>query len=615
MKYLNNLRYIEIALFISFLPLFFTIPFFMKLFVIVGILNIVFYKKNIFIPIFGFIMLFLSFYSSFNVAGLFFETFVKFLISLLSFGVILQLLEKKINFYLILSPFLFMMFSLFLYHNIYMLFYIVFEIWIFIVLLLLSKIDNLKIALKEGSLIFLFSLPFVILMFLFFPRFHLNFNKFGFKSNSYVGTVFSKDLEISDKNIIKSNRIVMEVKFLNKIPNSLYFRGNVLSKNIGKIWYEEDSKNRAVLGKSSNLIVYQLKQYPTNQKFIFALDLPIEAPTKSMLNNDFVIKSYKPLVNVENIRMNSYTDFTIKQKPSKITLFFDKNHNLDSQKIAKQFLKIKNPEQRLKKIEQFFIKQKIKYTLSPKNLDGYNIVDSLFKQKEGYCIHFASAFALFCRMAGIHSRIVTGFLGDKNEMYKNYLVIKEKDAHAWVEVNIDNEWRRVEPTNFAYSEKLSNNKNIERNSITKSENHSFMSKFELFIMYSRFNIEYWVLNYNYFKQQKFFKFLNNREFLMKFIGIVILVIVFILFLYFILKREKCEYEEICLMNKLLKKLKYKRTYETFEKILSSYNDEKLNEIKDLFNKIHFYKSSKDDIKKLKRLIKEYNFKKIKEDKR
>ena len=53
---------------------------------------------------------------------------------------------------------------------------------------------------------------------------------------------------------------------------------------------------------------------------------------------------------------------------------------------------------------------------------------------DGYCQHFAGAMALLLRMGGIPARVATGFSpGGYSERRKAWIV-RDTDAHAWVEV-------------------------------------------------------------------------------------------------------------------------------------------------------------------------------------
>lgn len=80
--------------------------------------------------------------------------------------------------------------------------------------------------------------------------------------------------------------------------------------------------------------------------------------------------------------------------------------------------------------------------------DGEDAVDYfLFEQREGYCIHFASAQTILCRSLGIPARYVQGIaLGDGKKPYK-WLDVPSSSAHAWCEVYINGfGWMRMDAT-------------------------------------------------------------------------------------------------------------------------------------------------------------------------
>jgi hypothetical protein len=51
------------------------------------------------------------------------------------------------------------------------------------------------------------------------------------------------------------------------------------------------------------------------------------------------------------------------------------------------------------------------------------------------------------RAAGIPARVVTGYQGGELNTVGNYMIVRQADAHAWVEVWLNDEgWTRVDPT-------------------------------------------------------------------------------------------------------------------------------------------------------------------------
>ncbi|MDI6874520.1 transglutaminase TgpA family protein [Candidatus Solincola sp.] len=106
------------------------------------------------------------------------------------------------------------------------------------------------------------------------------------------------------------------------------------------------------------------------------------------------------------------------------------------------------PMQRVRAIEDF-LRREYAYSLDvPPLPPGEDAVDYfLFEARRGYCEHFATAHAVLCRLAGVPSRVVTGYAtGDYNPVTGLYEVSLD-DAHAWVEVYLVGVgWVTREPT-------------------------------------------------------------------------------------------------------------------------------------------------------------------------
>ena len=70
-----------------------------------------------------------------------------------------------------------------------------------------------------------------------------------------------------------------------------------------------------------------------------------------------------------------------------------------------------------------------------------------FETKIGYCSYFATTLATILRAGGIEAHVVTGYMGGEWNAFGNYWLVKQSDAHAWVEVKRpDGSWQRLDPT-------------------------------------------------------------------------------------------------------------------------------------------------------------------------
>ena len=99
-------------------------------------------------------------------------------------------------------------------------------------------------------------------------------------------------------------------------------------------------------------------------------------------------------------------------------------------------------DERAKRIVRFFVSG-FRYTLSD---PASSIREFLFRKRAGYCEHFAAGLALLLRGAGIPSRVAAGYLGGEWNGVGKYLIVRQSDAHAWVEAWIDGRWVTLDAT-------------------------------------------------------------------------------------------------------------------------------------------------------------------------
>ena len=95
-----------------------------------------------------------------------------------------------------------------------------------------------------------------------------------------------------------------------------------------------------------------------------------------------------------------------------------------------------------------YLQTQFGYTLEQKAGGSDPVSDFLFNVREGHCEYFATTMALMLRSQGIATRVVTGFQqGDYNET-ADVFVVRQRHAHAWVEVYFPGEeaWVTFDPT-------------------------------------------------------------------------------------------------------------------------------------------------------------------------
>lgn len=89
------------------------------------------------------------------------------------------------------------------------------------------------------------------------------------------------------------------------------------------------------------------------------------------------------------------------------------------------------------------------YTTDFVGVSGPEAIDEfLFEHRRGHCEYFASALVVLLRTQGIPARLVTGFLGAERSTLEGYLVVRQLNAHAWVEAWDDSSqrWITLDPT-------------------------------------------------------------------------------------------------------------------------------------------------------------------------
>jgi protein-glutamine gamma-glutamyltransferase len=78
---------------------------------------------------------------------------------------------------------------------------------------------------------------------------------------------------------------------------------------------------------------------------------------------------------------------------------------------------------------------------------SHPLEEFLFTRKTGYCEHYATAMVVMLRTVGIPARLVTGFLATEWNEYGSYFTVRQRDAHAWVEVYFPHSgWITMDPT-------------------------------------------------------------------------------------------------------------------------------------------------------------------------
>jgi hypothetical protein len=94
-----------------------------------------------------------------------------------------------------------------------------------------------------------------------------------------------------------------------------------------------------------------------------------------------------------------------------------------------------------------YLREHYRYSLKELPVGGDPLATFLFDVRQGNCEYFASALAVMLRSLGIPTRVVNGYLGGEWNAYGEYYLIRQSNAHSWVEAYFaDTGWLRLDPT-------------------------------------------------------------------------------------------------------------------------------------------------------------------------
>jgi transglutaminase-like putative cysteine protease len=410
--------------------------------------------------------------------------------------------------------------SQFLYlQNIFMAAYIFFVCCMLLGTLILmnSQRPQLRIAIIQSCLIVAQAIPFMIAMFVFFPRLEApNWMLFSDKHGAKTG--LSDTLEPgSISRLGKSDELVFRVKFSGPVPQprERYWRGPVFSKTDGKRWTQIKNNNpgsvKDAVTNSGPSYRYTLLQEAQRKNWVFALDIATEFPQNTIRNSKFqLLAKHNP---------NDRTEYKIISSPNYNTgsiSEFEHNENIQlpgkpSSRITKLVRQLRghvgNPELFIENLLNYFSQKDFYYTLHPPLMPEKPIETFLFDSRYGFCSHYATAFVYLMRVANIPARVVTGYQGGELNKVGGFLEIRQANAHAWAEVWLDLQgWVRFDPTAAVAPERIEQDVNVDLQIASGEVNFMLTNNTNLISKWIKQtgllwnNVDYqwqrWVINYS-----------------------------------------------------------------------------------------------------------------------
>lgn len=305
--------------------------------------------------------------------------------------------------------------------------------------------------------------PLAILLFVVFPR--LSGPLWSLPEDGMAQSGLSDSMRPgSIGELSQSSEVAFRVEFDGAPPpyHERYWRGPVFKQFDGYAWSAGRTSARVTPSLNSSAsesshIEYTVMLQPHRQEWMFALDapssLPIssgaagasQAPLASLLADGQLIAN-EPVERITRYQQSSILSDRLPapQRPDASSLYTPDN-NPDAIALGQQLaLTHSTPQSIAAALLLRFSETPFRYTLRPRLLGDAPVDEFLFDTREGFCEHYASAFAVVMRAAGIPARIVTGYLG--GEMNGDYMIVRQSDAHAWTELWIDGTWHRYDPT-------------------------------------------------------------------------------------------------------------------------------------------------------------------------
>jgi transglutaminase-like putative cysteine protease len=310
--------------------------------------------------------------------------------------------------------------------------------------------------LRRAGVLMLQGVPLMTVLFLLFPR--VQGPLWGLPQDAYAGlSGLSDNMSPGSLNsLILSDAVAFRAEFRDghtPDPKDLYWRGPVLWDYDGRTWTAPRIvQNTEELPAGEPLVEYTVTLEPHNKRWLFALEFPGQRPPRSIATRDMQLLSFTPVRSRLRYDMRSSVGAAYGAGDDQSVLSRSLRLPDDSNPRTAAFaaeLRRKHPDNRnlVAAVLAMFRNENFVYTLSPPLLGAQPVDEFLFDTRRGFCEHYASAFTVLMRAAGIPARVVTGYLGGEVNPVGGYVLVRQADAHAWAEIWLENiGWIRVDPT-------------------------------------------------------------------------------------------------------------------------------------------------------------------------
>jgi transglutaminase-like putative cysteine protease len=306
--------------------------------------------------------------------------------------------------------------------------------------------------LRSSAVMLLQAAPLVLVLFVLFPR--LEGPLWGMPEDAYAGMTGLGDSMAPGNlsHLAQSDKVAFRVRFDGPVPDSqyLYWRGPVLDRFDGRRWERQHRRGAPPqVVERGRVVSYHMTLEPHNRPWLLALEMPGPENTVGSLTPANELVAAKLIRDRKQYHLSSYllsrqSGLAPIDRQSNTAL--PPNSNPRTRALGQRWRSLP-PGQRVAKALDFIRDQPFYYTLEPPRLGRDAMDEFLFDSRRGFCEHYAGAFTLLMRAAGLPARVVTGYQGGEFNPLGGYLLVRQRNAHAWSEVWLpDSGWTRVDPT-------------------------------------------------------------------------------------------------------------------------------------------------------------------------
>jgi transglutaminase-like putative cysteine protease len=302
------------------------------------------------------------------------------------------------------------------------------------------------------------SVPVMLVLFLLFPRVPGPFWSMPTRSGSASSGLDDQMSPGSINALSLSDEIAFRVTFEGEVPppRQRYWRGPVLHQFDGVSWREAGRMPmwRARIEPRGDPVRYRITLEPHDRPWLLALDFPEGwAGIRGFMTFDYKLVARRPVDQLVAYDVVSYPeavpDLEISEWIRSWSLQLPEDRNPRTVELGRDLReRYRTDGAVLDAALARFTTEPFVYTLRPGALIGAHPLDEfMFDTRRGFCEHYASAFTVLMRAAGIPARVVTGYQGGQLNPISDRFIVRQSDAHAWSEVWLPGQgWVRVDPT-------------------------------------------------------------------------------------------------------------------------------------------------------------------------